>query len=888
MLVLELFVAAFHYPGFLKQNGLIEYEGDVLPTLTEEELERALEDMNFTSGISSIFFDTNAPREESRVSREKPKAEFSCGVSVVFDDFCLSDTAKTVSVAALGSGEDADFDAAAYDFLLDGQEAEFYGLAEITLPYDESWGDNVFVQYFNEKTGAWEVLYSEPNGDGTVTFRTDHFCTFAVFKQKVESGRTSYAPIFKEVQGENEYDLKVYMNWDALATIMREGKLTSDASLRELTGQGNTYFADRTITTLGNINSGLDYTAKLANMPGLSNKVLGPLGQVITISKFLYQGHKYGWSKSFSDNKGDLAMLVVGAGSSLPPPVGTACLAITAGYYLYSMTDAVATDIGNSGFSSPAEYAYRDFSMNYLTYSPTTGRIGYRVEGKRDILGDVDPVGDAKKTYNADYRSLQSGSRDAETAQWYTVFENAMAREKIGQMKADKYVDQIIDQYVNVFWRLPPKVRDEYLSRTPTTGLVQKHFGRKLKEDYAEPTQEEKDRLTKTFRGDLCAWLKPYFEKQLEKQYQESLNAVYRHFMNLWLSMNQKYTVTLEVPGVSDWTDTDYYPHPMGLSTDPGSAPAINIDFTNATVNFTAAYWMKAGCPSVLRIMGNDKETWNKKDNFLVKTLDLKPGQNTVLLEDKTAATTTAAADTVTADPRSGADFTAKLEFVECTSFGFQDPQVLYVDGDKGAYSVFHKVFGGSQTDSSTVYFHEMSEIINEGLKGRVIEISEDGKFTLSFTGAKNFDYSETGAFDTVYTCSSSDSLNFEITGEVLKPEIYSDYHTIFDPHWRLDMTGDFTRSMHYHRQKQAGHEGESPEKEPISANYRDVGTFWCRVYENSIDDDGLPQSLGAFNGDVYHDDYVVLDFSWYALGCDRNGESNLDGGMVLKFRIAE
>ena len=87
MLVLELFVAAFHYPGFLKQNGLIEYEGDILPTLTEEELARALEDMNFTSGISAIFFDTNAPREESRVSREKPKAEFSCGVSVVFDDF---------------------------------------------------------------------------------------------------------------------------------------------------------------------------------------------------------------------------------------------------------------------------------------------------------------------------------------------------------------------------------------------------------------------------------------------------------------------------------------------------------------------------------------------------------------------------------------------------------------------------------------------------------------------------------------------------------------------------------------------------------------------------------------------------------------------------------
>ena len=42
--------------------------------------------------------------------------------------------------------------------------------------------------HFNEKTGAWEILYAEPDGSGHITFRTDHFCEFAVFKYAVEHG----------------------------------------------------------------------------------------------------------------------------------------------------------------------------------------------------------------------------------------------------------------------------------------------------------------------------------------------------------------------------------------------------------------------------------------------------------------------------------------------------------------------------------------------------------------------------------------------------------------------------------------------------------------------------------------------------------------------------
>lgn len=641
LFIVELCIAAFVCPGFLiekKYTPQIEVSADDgLPELAEEDYSIIREEeSNERVGASDIRFGKTGNTSVLEVSSEKSVVTFENGVNMDFGSCLLSEKTQKVSVERLGTSYDEMYEAEGYDFLIDGGDATFEGIVAVTIPYPKTWGDNVFVQYYDEQTGTWEIFAGEPNGDGTVTFYTDHFCTYAAFRRKVERGTSASGKLIEEIPGVDEYQETVRINWDVLAKMVREGQVDKEASLADLTSQGNSYFADRMITTLSNANTGLDYLAKASKMPGLSSKVLGPLGQALTIGKFMYQGHKYGWSKSISDNGTDLVMLGVGMASSAPPPVGPACMAITAGYYLYSTTSAIATDIGNSGWNSVAEYAYRDFSTKYLIYNKVTGQIGARYV--------KDASEDAATPFHKDYIPLSSGASGADTANWYTVFEDAIAREKAGKLgkyrNAGEYVEHVIEEYVTAFWRLSPKMKDRYLSNTPTSGVISPLLGVKLKADYKAPSKADQDLYVENFRKDLCAWLKPYFEKELDQQYANTMNAVWKHFYNLENTLNAKYTVKLTVPGKQYFTDSEYYGHTIGLSTGEKEIPGIYLDQMYGTVTFTGAAWIKAGCPTYLRIMGSRSKPIDNMVNYFVKVLNLSPGLNEVVLEPEEIAGT--------------------------------------------------------------------------------------------------------------------------------------------------------------------------------------------------------------------------------------------------------
>ena len=621
VMVVECLSICFWKPGIFRKkvsDSLSNQDTD-FPVLTDEDYDAFEEWSSFGNGASSILFDPSGVEPETvDVSCGNQEVLFDSGVFVNFDEFCVGEEPQQLEMRSLGIQSDEDFEAVGYDFTIDGQEADFFGLVQLSLPYDPAWGEDVFVQYYNENTGSWEILYAEPDGSGHMTVFTDHFCTFAVFKQKVESyDGDSSKPIFKEVPGIDEYDTQVHISWSTLAAKVRENKLAGEERISSLGKSGNPYFADRTLTILSNTTSGIDYMAKIAEMPGVSENILGPLGMSLTIGKFLYQGHKYGWSQAWKDNWTELGMLVVGTFSSTASPAGIACLAVCAGYYLYSTTDAVKKDIKNGFLDTQTEKAYWEFTRKYLIYNPKTGQVGIYYEP--DIVSRYD------KNYFPDgWMELPVGSADAnwdkDTCQWMKVFEDAMIRQNQGKGSAEDYVMNVIDQYCNAFWQYPEA----------RTRFLKDH--KKDYPGYTNPSPKKRDQYITNMKKELCAVLKPLFEKMMEKQYQKNLNATYVYFMRLWKAMNQTYTVKLVDPEHEYFSESEFVKYPIGLASDEHTRPGIFTDRSYGTVSFTGAAWMKAGCPSELRVMGTPKELDNFEKNYIVVHLDLKPGLNTVVL----------------------------------------------------------------------------------------------------------------------------------------------------------------------------------------------------------------------------------------------------------------
>ena len=617
----ECLAVCFWQPGFLrkKKSDSISDQEEFFSSITDEDMEEYEEEFSLCTGVSSIVFDPSSVTPEMvSVSYDDREASYDNGVYVCFDEFCVGEEAQSLEMRSLGTRSDEDFDAVGFDFTLDGQETEFFGLVQLSLPYEQSWGENVFVQYYNVETGSWEIIYAEPDGNGHMTFYTDHFCTFAVFKEKVEgSSGNSSRPIFKEVPGNNEYDLKVHICWDNLAAKVRENKLAGNDKISSLGNSSNPYFADRTLTILNNANTGLDFIAKAAKMQGLSDNLFGPLGQSLTIGKFLYQGHKYGWSKAWKDNWSDLGILVVGAYSSTATPAGIVCLAISAGYYLYSMTDAVKNDIKNGFFDNSTECAYRDFTRQYLIYKPKKGLVSVYYEP--DVVTAYD-----RNYFPYGWYPMPVGRADAnwdkDTCQWMKVFEDAMEYQKQGKGSAKEYVMSVIDQYCNAFWKYSD---------------ARERFLKDHKADYPyyqTPDKDKQDQYTKNMKEYLCAVLKPLFDKLMEIQYQQNLNAIYMYFLNLYTAMNETYTLQLVDPKHEDFSEGEFADYSIGLATDEKSRPGIYTDRKSGTVSFTGAAWMKAGCPGVLRVIGTPKDKNNSDKNYFVKQLKLKPGLNTVYL----------------------------------------------------------------------------------------------------------------------------------------------------------------------------------------------------------------------------------------------------------------
>ena len=128
-------VALYGWPGFMVRN-----------TADADEI------TGFSS-IKPVSSDYRKEPETMNVSYENYRAEFDSGIVVDFGQGCLQ-AEEQLSVRTLGEKTDGEYEAVLYDFDM-GKSDRFPQLVAITIPYDASWGENVFVQHYNNKTHEW-------------------------------------------------------------------------------------------------------------------------------------------------------------------------------------------------------------------------------------------------------------------------------------------------------------------------------------------------------------------------------------------------------------------------------------------------------------------------------------------------------------------------------------------------------------------------------------------------------------------------------------------------------------------------------------------------------------------------------------------------------------
>ena len=607
VMLVELGVAGFKYPGFLRKKE------DDAPQLSEESFVDST-----PSGVSEIQLtkeDYSVEPERVTVSASDGCCQLESGVKVDFGSNTAICAGKELAVRIIGGRTDERYEAKIYDFSLT-DTSTFSAPVKITLPYDKSWGNNVFVQYYNEDTGAWEVLWTETDGEGNAVFCTGHFSTFAVFRDMVTGKEpvTDDGPViaFLKDPSRMEKDTLCYINYAALAYQVKNG---GKMSLSELGNPSDTYWTERSMSILNNTGGAAGYVFDAASFAeggsvvykGASN-ALTRFGYVMTAAKIFTQYYRTGdMAGTLSTNKADLASAALTAASELTAGgVSTALGAAALALYVTSTAQSVMEDINLRGKEDMTEYAYRLFTGDNATvimnsknglicsykYAPTEyERLAYLTWNKNEV-----PLTDKMGLSAADW-----------------VAPLMFIAEHYSYENIPKAVDNLLTQYVNIFWnveRLDQQTFNSFLENTKAGVSGTKS----LKSEYKTPSKAKRQEYTARYKAELYAWLKPYLNDIMEQAYFKMLNSVFDDAQALEKLLNTQLTFTLADEKCDTFADSVYaaYDCSLALSEDGEAIWRFSPD-ENWTLSCSRLMYLYAGCPVYVKVTNGTETVFTKK-----------------------------------------------------------------------------------------------------------------------------------------------------------------------------------------------------------------------------------------------------------------------------------
>lgn len=574
LLAMLLLLTGFWKPGFIRKLFVEDKQYDVYSyddeTTNREEPagDFAEADEDTPMGVSSIGItssDRQVEPQTATVNSENYRVALDNGVTVDFGvGGLLGD--EELCIKTIGPKSDGEYEAQAYDFSM-GETHHFPKLVAITVPYDASWGENIFVQYFNEGTNEWEILWSEPEGNGFVTFWTDHFSTFAVFRRMVEDGPvTAEGPLLVPILTERENKTWCCLNYAVLAKQLRESMETAQSLS---SGNSDSYGTEVMLNILNDTGSFGEYafTAAETQAFGTANsgaaalcggaaRILSKAGVAMSLGKMMIQYYRTGdFMKTLAENGTDLAQMALSLGGAAASGASAALLgAASYALLVYNVTNDVMENVNLRSAENTAEYAYRQFTNNYVTYIAKEGRCSY-IYGK--TLYKV-----LSQTWQA--TELQLSTDNQGMAQWEAALQYISDHNRKTPERISVETMRLIDDYCNVFWKLPqidPQTLQSFLEDSEA-GVYSKE---KLSEVYKAPTTSEQAMYTQRFKAELCAWLKPVLEDMAKKAYIQTLVLTLQNAQALESKMNETVRFRVADLNCEDFSESPYAEYPIYL-----------------------------------------------------------------------------------------------------------------------------------------------------------------------------------------------------------------------------------------------------------------------------------------------------------------------------------
>lgn len=479
-----------------------------------------------------------------------------------FGEFNLSeDGSLEIRDMGVKRDEENGFSAHCYDFSL-GDVKEFPTYVAITLPYEniKNPSQRLFVQYYDEITNTWELMYSKLNESaGTITFYTDHFSTFAVFD------------LFLYENGFNSGPLaKVHFNPLKLDTLIDNCKADNESffAMMKKKSPEDSGLVNVALDSFGltsNLVSGVDYPVNLSSivtntLTGSAEwpfatelgKVLGKVGAGLTAVKVGLSWYDSGSiSEAFKKNRYDLAELGL---SSAAGALGATPLTVAAGgVWLMGMVDDEIRSLQNKGYSSPAEHAYQLFTWDYVSYSKIANEFGCILPASMPARAYIDEMKDGVLVNNSNT--------------WAWLLQAEFVKNRDNPQKLLESIDKVIDDYASTFWKLKPSVRK----------MIAEDIHRA--DPWIEPDSKEIIELKEDLKAVLRYRLRKFFERIYERLILDAKQRLLWDIIDLEKKMNVVTSIRIftvdedgkEIP----LSETEYKDYIAAFSISPDDKPTI-------------------------------------------------------------------------------------------------------------------------------------------------------------------------------------------------------------------------------------------------------------------------------------------------------------------------
>lgn len=531
-LLLIIFIAV-NVINFLSDKP---YEPGSILTTNENDKNKNMSEYIITD-VKITDDDLNVPAQSGLVSPEEPEIAIE-NIFINFSAYNLDET-KELKVKKLKQISDIEkgFTIQTYDFEIEGM-SEFNVPVYIEMPYYPAIEDNlyeentIFVQYYNENEGKWEMIPSWINAEAnTVAILTTHFSTFGIFQDNQFEDAKKIAHLF---QYSGEYKGPTTPVYTTGAKIERYYQFVDEKTFQTYIDYKTVPVKDFASIFLSVMNHGassgeyfLYATSPELYKTGIDN--FSKAGKLFVFSKIVYQWYnEVATEDIILDNIFDLSEIAIAtAGTLFAAPELTV---IAGGVWLTGLTyDLTTTGYEYVSENEPKYLAYRLLSEDgSIYYLPDEEICVYWKEIYDPSYSRYD-----KDLANSKNKSIKIYGEYG----WAQAFNAIQKKYKENPIEMTKALERLLESYLDVFWYHYDINELNDMLKTIKTGII---FKSSVYDEWEWPTESEIQEYKANYRRKMKEYLRPIMKAMAQKAILELNELTLKKVVELWDFVNME------------------------------------------------------------------------------------------------------------------------------------------------------------------------------------------------------------------------------------------------------------------------------------------------------------------------------------------------------------